>query len=77
MLEVEGRRAIIYGLGKRRWAVPARFPQLRGRQTRMRKHQQVNYEINIEMCKAFQIYDNLSQIDDNLEKFAFNSQISR
>ena len=28
------------------------------------------------MCKAFQIYDNLSQIDDNLEKFAFNSQIS-
>ncbi len=29
------------------------------------------------MCKAFQIYNNLSQIDDNLEKFAFNSQISR
>ncbi len=28
------------------------------------------------MCKAFQIYNNLSQIDDNLEKFAFNSQIS-
>ncbi len=28
------------------------------------------------MCKAFQIYDNLTQIDDNLEKFAFNSQIS-
>ncbi len=27
------------------------------------------------MCKAFQIYNNLSQIDDNLEKFAFNSQI--
>ncbi len=27
------------------------------------------------MCKAFQIYDNLSQIDDNLGKFAFNSQI--
>jgi len=27
------------------------------------------------MCKAFQIYDNLSQIDDNLEKYAFNSQI--
>ncbi len=23
------------------------------------------------MCKAFQIYDNLSQIDDNLKKFAF------
>ncbi len=29
------------------------------------------------MCKAFQIYDNLPQIDDNLEKFAFNSQISK
>ncbi len=29
------------------------------------------------MCKAFQIYDNLSQIDDNLKKFAFNSQISK
>ncbi len=29
------------------------------------------------MCKAFQIYDNLSQIDDNLEKFTFNSQISK
>jgi len=29
------------------------------------------------MCKAFQICNNLSQIDDNLEKFAFNSQISR
>ncbi len=29
------------------------------------------------MYKAFQIYDNLSQIDDNLEKFAFNSQISK
>ncbi len=28
------------------------------------------------MCKAFQIYDNLTQINDNLEKFAFNSQIS-
>ncbi len=28
------------------------------------------------MCKAFQIYDNLPQINDNLEKFAFNSQIS-
>ncbi len=27
------------------------------------------------MCKAFQIYDNLSQINDNLGKFAFNSQI--
>ena len=27
MLEVEGGWAIIYGLGKRRWAVPARFPQ--------------------------------------------------
>ncbi len=44
MLEVEGERAIIYELGKRRWAVPARFPQLRERQTRMRKHQQVNYK---------------------------------
>jgi len=30
MLEVEGERAIIYGLGKRRWAVPTRFPQFEG-----------------------------------------------
>ncbi len=29
------------------------------------------------MCKAFQYYDNLPQIDDNLGKFAFNSQISK
>ncbi len=30
MLEVERGRAIIYGLAKRRWAVPARFPQFEG-----------------------------------------------
>ncbi len=30
MMEVEGGQAIIYGLGKRRWAVPARFPQFEG-----------------------------------------------
>ena len=30
MMEVEGGRAIIYGLGKRRWAVPARFAQFGG-----------------------------------------------
>ncbi len=29
-MEIEGGRAIIYGLGKRRWAVPARFPQFEG-----------------------------------------------
>jgi len=29
-LEVEGGRAIIYGLGKRRWAVPTCFPQFEG-----------------------------------------------
>jgi len=30
MLEVEGGRANIYGLGKRRWAVPARFARSEG-----------------------------------------------
>ncbi len=30
MMEVEGGRAIIYGLGKRRWAVRARFAQFGG-----------------------------------------------
>ncbi len=27
------------------------------------------------MCKAFQIYNNLPQIDDNLEKFAFIKEL--
>ncbi len=27
------------------------------------------------MCKAFQIYDNLPQIDDNLGKFAFIKEL--
>jgi len=30
MMEDEGGRAIIYGLGKRRWAVPARFARFEG-----------------------------------------------
>jgi len=30
MLKVEKKRAIIYELGKRRWAVPTRFPQFEG-----------------------------------------------
>ncbi len=29
-MEDEGGRAIIYGLGKRRWAVPARFARFEG-----------------------------------------------